>query len=661
MNSKKNALVGSGLVVGVAVALGALSGVGRSWSSAGEATAPSKASPGRLEAPASEPLRCRFQVGTELQYAYAARSEVELAAPSAEQGPTAQAHAAAPTREVHEIKSLMHLRVLAAEDPASPGEPSVMTLAMVLEEPIATVAGQRDVELASALSHPVLVRMDEECRVRALSVPGSAAPAVHNAWTLLLKPMELVVPAPGTAPRWTVEQSDPNGSFTALYTRSKSADGRVEVQRVRGDYRRSQDKSSLAGAPAGRVHVARSDARAHFSHGAPWFDDLSATEEATLSSRGARMAEVRTRVEAKRLPEGRASALLSSASLLAEARDFRTTDALLATPRRGLPYADRESIEGLEGRPLPSVLEDVRGRIEGQAKPEFDGALNLLVQYLRRNPGAGRLLANRLRARDLPSDTRSVLILGLQLAGGEDAHASLAEIAGGRSYDHQDKLRALSALGSVPDPDEKVASALFQSAATPGSGREAEEVRQSAMLGLGTLAGAPALDAPTRSRILDQIEKDLTLGRTAEEIQTAMAAAGNAGATSLSAPILVQTKSADPTTVAEAYRALEKLGALPPASDLLKEYLESNNPIVKSVIGGGLTHKKLDASDLARSIELLGEPLPKTDRALFITLVGAHARANQDARAALVTQFRVERDPELLALIGRFLTPSDIL
>ncbi|MGK3960036.1 hypothetical protein WMF38_44175 [Sorangium sp. So ce118] len=592
-------------------------------------------------------LRCDLEPGERMAFAIRTSSSYGLSAPQVA-GPGGSGDA---SRNGHALEGALSLRVLDAAPAVGAGRPTV-TLAAVLEHPAASVGGLPDPALASSFAEPVLVRMDDACRITALAAPPSMPVSARNQWRMLLKMVEFVVPAPGAARSWTLDQSDALGTFSATYRRASEPGGAQKIVRKRNAYsalHQNIDQKMSA-------NVLRTDATARWIPGAHWIHDAHIDEHIVLKMNGAVLADVRTTVEVEFRDVADAKGTFWSRDFDPMRYHFQPADRLEQDVVR-LPYAERPPIEGLGGRPFNDVLRDVGALLARQPQADFDGSLNLLVQYLRLDPAHAGVLIDRIRAGELPDSTRSVLFLGLQLAGGKEAHDALASASRDRRLGDMDRARAASALAEVPDPDGTVVDALL--ALRDGSDRG--PVVMSAALGLGTLASNARLDPESKQRIREHLEADLERAAGGEEIGTALAAIGNAGDASFRERVLGWTEDENPALAAEAYAALKKMDALPEPGALLDAFTGATDERLRSVLADALLGQRLGESEAERCIALLEGQPPASVRAVLLQLLGTAAPHNAAAKEALIRQLQVESDRALLTLIGRHVRPDDLL
>lgn len=636
--------IGVGLCGGALALAMALGGASPSKSGGASGAPPGgEARAGGVSAGALARRGCDLHAGDRLAFALRSRSSNVMSAGKLLGPDRAPSALTAGPRETRTVEGDLLLRVLdAGEEGASPRK---LTLAAVLDRPEVRVGGAPAAALEQDLSVPVLFEMDTECRLYGFAPSAPIGAAAANLWKGTLNMAEMVIAAPGTRPSWTVEQADTTGTFVASYERRDGEGGASTIRRSRGAFTALHDDARGAASAS----ILRSTAAATYLPGAGFFRDLQVEEHVTLAMNGAPMADV----EATMTLQGKDVAA-DTAGFWTRAFPgdlaFTPLDERTAAPPR-LPYANRPPIEGLRDRPLPAILAEVGTFLAQKPQPDFDGALNLLVQSIRTDPARAAALLAEVRAGGAGADAASMIFLSLGLAGGKEATAALTSALQDPRLSEAHRLQALSALAGVPDPDAAVTDTLLQ----------VREPRGAAVLALGALAHNPHLPAAERQRITAALDGELDAARSASEKISALGALGNAADPALRGRVASFTGSAEPGVAAAAYRALRKMDALPPAGELLESYSKAQDAPTREAIAAVLPAATLGASDVARAAGLLAEPQPPAARAALIRLLGAAAQRDAAAKAALVRQLRVETEPSLLSLIGRYLDASDLM
>ena len=525
------------------------------------------------------------------------------------------------------------------------------TLAARMDAPRMTL-GDRPVadEVLAGLAAPVLFRLDERCRVTELAFAPDVPAAAANEWQILLEMSELVRPVDG-ASAWTERQTDTLGDYDAAYARTATAEGERVTRRKLG-YARVHGAPGLE---APTATLLRASASGRFVAGRGWFDAVDVDEH------------VRVRLRERTLIEARGVLKLAAAPLGApwpapDRARYRWRKPGPLQPPTELPYAQRPPIAGLADRSTASILDEFARRIGDPKAAQFDDALNLLVQALRLRPAMAAELLDRLLAQADPTDVRSMIFLALQLSGTADAHHVLARAIDDGRLPTADRLRAVSALADVPNPDAATLAALVAARGRAGNDAEGRQLAVTALLGVGSMAKNGGLPDELRAQVHELVAGELGRASGMEDRRAALAAAGNTGDATHADAVRRQIASDEPDVRAAAYDALDRIGALPPARELVDVFLRDDAPGVRRALDGPLTRRAepLDDETIARCAAALASTPDVRERATLVEVLGLAARTSPAAKAALQARFRVEREPSILVLIGRYLTAAEL-
>lgn len=648
--TKMNKSVASMVLVGGAAGLAACVWLGLRGEAASSrgGTAPAENVKATAQARSSSgALGCRFQPGDRLGYTLSSQTVYGL---------SSGVGGSVNDKSTALFKAVMHLRVLDAS-PGDAGSGPSYTFAGMFSRPSLSQGGEPLPAdgTAAALGAPVLFRMDASCRVTEVATQSSMPVVGRNQWKLTLKLLEFAVPAPGTASSWTTRQSDGLGAYSATYRRTDGPRAEITLRRGRVAYHelhQNDDRRVSA-------NVVRSAATARFLQGKGWFEHAKAEEHAILKMSGKTMADVNTTIEAGAIDVADAQGQFWTEEFDRARYAFGPADVLEKDETR-LPYADRPPIEGLGARSLDSVLTEIEaGLAKKQGTPEYDKSLNLLVQYLRLDPGKPRALLAQLQRSTAQSPSRPVLFLALQLTGGKEAHEVLDLAAHDARLSTLDRERAISALSDVPDPNTATVASLMDMRRPRGD--DAEDIANTTNLALGALANNPRLDPQGKETILTTLAGDLSSAQSPEDAVIALGAIGNARDASLRDRVMEWTVHEEPMVQAAAYSALRNLNAMPEPVVMIDALIAADSPHLRSALTECLISRKLGDEDLARvATALRGEPAPEV-RASFIRILGYAVAYSAFAKATLVEHAKVEPDPDLLVHLGRYLKGKDLL
>ncbi|MBI4957767.1 MAG: hypothetical protein HY908_37520 [Myxococcales bacterium] len=510
-------------------------------------------------------------------------------------------------------------------------------------------------ELERGLGVPSRFELDQHGRLTALGCDAALGPAVHNEWLLLWQLLEFDLEGSGAgAASWRAEGTDATGTYLSEYRRLP-VEGAPRLERRRLDYLGVLGAEPLrAGEQAPRAHIVHSLATATFHPRGKWLAATAVREHLRLKRGGTLLGEADTRGRLRVIDLARARAAFHSLAVPSVAWR-RDSDAL--EPLSALPYADRPPVAGLGARELDGVLGDVSALLAGG---DLRAATELLVQYLRARPEAAAALVAVVRAGGASDEFCRLAFFGLQAAGGAEAHAALAQATHDPALSGENRLRAVVALSSVPDPTDDVAESVVAASRTAGDGAGAEDVRRSAHLGVGALADNAALGAVGREKVHARLGEALDEARAPSDLSLALDAIGNSRDARYAARVREHLRDESAIVTTAAFRTLAKMGSLPASEELFGALEGFADPGARDTVAQLVSDNVAQVEvDVAGTILRLGSEVAQV-RALAILLLGSVAKEDPSARTALIAHYAVEPLTALRALIGRYVTALEL-
>jgi hypothetical protein len=608
------------------------------------------------------PVGLSFKPGDRLGYDLRIRSEYSISAGEALTAPAGSTLPRA-SKSTREVKGQLYGHILSER---LVDGVKTWTVASLMHN---VTAMERDsipiTAMEEGLTLPILFEFNEQGRITGIAGNPATRVEIHNEWQLLLQLMEFALPENNsTAKTWTASQMDSTGVYSAQYKRvdqlklariQRERTAYTDVYRPGGSQGSKNDPMTQVSA-----EILHSDAVAVWTPNQKWFYEMRLREHMKLRLQNRTLGEADTTLSMKLVDPSKIELALWSAQLEEGKFDWRRSSQL-ALPAGALPYSNRAAIPGLADKTLPDVLLELNTFLNIKPQADYDKAITLLVQYLRIKPEMAGVLLDEIRKGGLPDALESLIFLGLELAGGDIAHATLVEAVHDGELSRMNRMRATSALGDVPDPNRSVVDRMLEIANSGARTEDEREVQRSAKLGLGVLAGNERLDKESRQFAHDALEEELTDSSDVNDITLALDSIGNSKDSAFKEQVLELTDHESPIVQVSAYRNLDKIGALPPAEELLERFRKEENSQIKRELAGHLVnHDKMEDTDIEVAITWL-KTYPETDvRRTLINIIGQSAESNPEAKASLIAHYAVEKDVKLKVLIGKFVGAADL-
>jgi hypothetical protein len=588
-------------------------------------------SPPATAARAPAPLArqgCPLSTGDRLAFRLEARENVAI-----ELGPTQK-----PVGFKINTKSLLQLRAIGTIDGAT-------LLAAMLSETALSDEDGSAVE-AGDTTPPFLLTVGEDCSIAAMGHKQGAEPRGARLQQALARSIEWRI-APGQV-NYVALQRDGVGEKSLRYGHGSRRDGAEILQR-----RVTHIPVLWPRAVAAEARVVSSFGEARLGAG-PWLEE-SHEEQILEIERGSSHEKLERSINVVRAEP---PAIDPFEGLDLDPSRFQWGDRLEQAPK-GPGSATNPAASALASRSLDDVLDEALqiDRDSRAGKGQRTSA-RALAAYLRANPSAAAGVVQRLRAGKIPAALRAPLSLALSLADTPEARAALVAVARDAKLAFDDRLRALHGAATTAHPGPIVADALREVSLD----RRDPSAERAATLALGSLAGTqkradPALARQVRQQLGERLEQE----RDPERLTGLLAAAGNSAGEDLLPAVERLGAHRDPSVRAAAVDALGALSS-PEAAARQVALMEAETDPAASramLLGesqrGGRVSPELVAL-AARRLETEGD---LGARRALIELLG-HARDSDTAMEALRARFRLETDPGLLQLLGRFVPASEL-
>jgi hypothetical protein len=618
---------------GTALGLGGLRLLHRPQPAAPEA--PSMAT-AEARPPSAKILDCRLQAGDELAFRVHAVTDSVAGA----------------TGHHLELQAVMHWNVLQSRGTGWLVGVALDQVALDQRPETATP------ELRAAFGEPFVIDVRRDCRFKGLAFAPRSDARVRGQLEALIQAMEIVLPG-APVQRWTARQDDALGSYQAHYRLEAATDaGRDAISRRRFRYFAFHLPSPGPRAGGPSAEILGSQARATLDGAGRWLTSLSTEDHLKVSVGDHPLAEVTGSIQLQRVDS---PPLARLAGLAVDRFVFGAGPQAEAGPPR-----PKEPDPALAASNLRGALADFQRRL-GAGKGGMHDAVSTLAGYLARRADAIGELMDALRDGSIDPQVHAPLFLALQLTGTPEAERALAQGVGDGRLSGVDRMRAAVALADVPHPSQQAVDALVTEARARGGDAEGQDVARSALLALGTLdRNAAPTDPALAAQARRELDARLRGGPPADEVLADLDAVGNAGDGALLADVEPYTH--DPAAqvrahAAEAYRRAE--GAADEARLIAWLRAEPDAGVRRAILASlterveGAGGEESDALVAAAGQALATEPDPQA-RGLLIRLLGEAAASVPEAKQALIAQFHRESQPELLELIGRYCSVSDL-
>jgi hypothetical protein len=494
---------------------------------------------------------------------------------------------------------------------------------------------------------PVLIKVQPNCKFSQIGAEDGVHPALLRDWQSLLTLMEFVWPR-RSGQSWSTVQADPTGEYSANYTLAD--DGTLDRERV-------EFISTVPPRPGikATASVVGSDASAQRDGDFGWVTTLNMREHVQVDVEGAgRFADVNTTLSLRAVD-------VPDHPFWDESIDMDLvawTDAhkLGGAGQGGLRFSGDPVDPALLRLPLEQLLATF-GSLLGEDRV---GAFRILVHWLRHDPTRAQQLLDGIRTGAIPGELHDEMFHALSLAGGPEARAALLEAATSSDLSTANHLQALAALKGAPGVHSETVSFLTEVWSERADPPSLED--RSALLAAGALLDRPDTPDEFREALEDVLKSALIDSDSSDETSAALGAIGNTHDPSFADIVEPLLDHENEQTRLAALETMNRIGEAPPPEEALDALMEMSTIRGQKYASNALKDRASDATDehIRWAIELLNDSETTTyQRGALIEFLGALVD-RPIARMALIAWFELETDPDLLVLIGRYISGSEL-
>lgn len=498
------------------------------------------------------------------------------------------------------------------------------------------------------LQYPFYFQMTDRGKISGLTLTTGAGLQASGAIENLVLSMQIVGPKqPRT--QWSVQQDDATGEYLAKYSLKTTSGADWTLRRSHGDYLKLHARGPQTGLqPQTRVSLAQTVASV--TPGEAWVRTVDDTQEVTQTLGGVVLAEAKSRFQAERTETGNAAAFPSSFSA------FEVDVASDKWAREKMYQTDPAFNRLAEGLNLSGVVE-LFLRIRDVDSRKADA---FLVNYLRLNPAAARLLAQRLEAAGSGFDTktRNDLWSAIARSGHPEAQRAILATVSNPEVGAKTRITAMAYVSDFEYPTEQTIDDLWQQYEEAGGdphGTEGE-IKTMSLFALGALGHDAKLQPGEKSQIGDMLVKGLDEADSEWNERMALMAIGNFGSSSALDVVAARFGSEDDAVRGAAYDAVRKMSD-PRAQQLLMDaYDRDTVPALRLQVLKTLGEMRPLAEKTSAWVRSkLKSVRHEQDLVLLVTILGKNL--NRQNEAALRELLATEPSVGIQRAVYRYIGP----
>lgn len=348
---------------------------------------------------------------------------------------------------LQKIEAILNVHILDIRD----GE---IYLAMQLSSVKASYNGEEDPGLNTIYQIPFLVEMDSSGRISSVTIANAVSEQDGAVIQGIIESLEIIVPDRSDS-EWELQQVHSTGTYLARYSYDKEQG--LIYKRKKSYVSLNRDSFSSDAVAA----IRKSGFQVRLGkHPNCWIESLDGQERIKIAASNDQIRfEMNLALE---LMEGWVNANLE---VWNDSSYDQMRDKLLMGRKNVLSRAKQAGIEKI-ARELEGSVQELNALLKryssDMASGDMMGLKDEISNYLLAFPQQVQTVSDWLRDSVISEDTHAFLVYVLQMTDNKEAQTLIAELAVDSSQSKEKRLRAISALGFVEDPDPALAETIWQ-------------------------------------------------------------------------------------------------------------------------------------------------------------------------------------------------------
>ena len=490
--------------------------------------------------------------------------------------------------------------------------------------------------------HPLglraLVRIDERCRVLGVGHKKGA----HQGELALIRSLVrgLGFELSGQR-RYERIEEDPSGRLKVRYGRQNSE---MLIRRPL--------KYLATDAPS-RVHIVSGVTKIDLGSG-PWFKTFDSNLRLRWTERGKAIASARYTLHVERV--------VSLPKMGLVAQELSDDEGLIWKDPVAEPETTPKTWPGLKGMSPAAAGAEIM-RLQGRADAPSQEAIDFIKAWIAANSGGARALIDALATGAIPKAARVVLVSTLIDIDGPIGRSALLYMHTLERLDAPSRAIAAMGLGQLDKSSMEVVESLA-AAARRKPGTDVGLYNNASTLALGTLANKQKVSNPTLAQAAESVIHERLKQPEVEVQREALMAVSNTSADHFLDEVIPYTKHDTPSLRAAAASALRTNKDTPGLygvwlkTEADREVLHAIGSAVRARVAAG---QSLDSATQLGLSNAIGKTSELHVKSQLIGALGAAAKTDTGAKAALVAAFQRESSGRAKALYGVYLTANELM
>jgi len=505
------------------------------------------------------------------------------------------------------------------------------------------------------IAYPFLMDIKDDCSFDNFRFHEDSNPKYNKILMSLLLSLEIVLPTDRTSKTWKAQRFDALGLNISNYKALTPVRGEQHISRNKLEYLHvfEQPKDKKVS-----VKVIKSVLNANLNSNGHWVDGIEGTEHNRLAIEGSVFSESLATFNVLAIPADFVEIKIASPNkykLLQPGEKLQTKPIAFANAR--LPTI-------MKNYSTTEILSQFQSILSSKTEARLSTALELLTLYLRENETSAMEVIRLIEAEEINKSSESLVFLALQLAGTKESESALILVCETSSFSLLNQSQAIRALSQVSNISQAGVDMIFDASMGSLAGGN-EELANISLLALGVLGLSNKVDHPEiNDRVVDEIKSRFNDADTFSEKALVLAAISNTDDERFMEEIKIGLEDESARLRELSLEAITKIKGEEVNEVLEEVFINDTSSVVRIAALSILANNDISGISNERVVKIAAERLSIENaskaKSSIINYLGENADKSTIAKDRLVVQYQNETDPNLLILIGQYVSAEDL-
>jgi hypothetical protein len=505
------------------------------------------------------------------------------------------------------------------------------------------------------ISHPFLMDIKDDCSFNNFRFHESSNQKYNKILMSLLLSLEVVLPADRASEAWKAQRVDALGLNISNYKVLKPDSGEQHIKRNKLEYLHVFDQPKDKKVT---VKVIKSVLNANLDSNGHWVKSIDGTEHNRLAIEGSVFSESLATFHVLAIPADFFEIIIENPHKYKGLKPGEK----LQTKR--IAFANTRLPTFIYSYTTPEILNQFQSILSSKTEARLSTALELLTLYLRENKASAMEVIRLIETGEIGKSSESLVFLALQLAGTKESESALILVCESSSFSLMNQSQAIHALSQVSNISQAGVDMIFDASKGSLAGGN-EELANISLLALGALGLSNKVDHPDiNDRVVSEIKSRFNNADTFSEKALVLATISNTDDERFMEEIKIGLEDESVRLRELSLEATAKIKSEEVNKILEEVFMHDTSSDVRIAALSILANNDITGISNERVIKVAAGRLSiesaNKAKTRIINYLGANAEGSTIAKDRLVAQYHNETDPNILILIGQYVSATDL-